>query len=190
MNKSWVSTALTCMGSIGVVATAVMASKTTPKAIRLLKEAEDDKGEKLTKIEMVKTVVPVYAPTIAIGISTIACIFGANIMSKHQQASIASAYALLDNSYREYRNKVEELYGDDADERVKIELAKEEYEDIKDDLSGEKQLFFDFSTLQYFESTMDDVIQKATLEDGVECYIISTPFGCSVADSRLLQTLL
>ena len=190
MNKSWASTVLTCVGAIGVVATAVVTAKATPKAIAMLKKAEEEKGEELTKLEIVKTAAPAYIPAILIGTSTIACVFGANILNKQHQASLASAYALLDNSYREYRKKVDELYGEDTDDRVLVELAKEEYEDIKDSVSGEKQLFFDYSTLRYFEASMDDVIQKATMADGVECYIISTPFGTDDADSRFLQSLL
>lgn len=190
MNKAWVSTALTCIGVVGVVGTAIATGKSTPKAKELLRRAEEDKGRELTRLEIVKAAAPAYIPTIIIGASTIACIVGSNILNKRQQASLASAYALLDNSYKEYRRKVSELYGEDADEQVKVELAKDEYEDIKETISGEKELFFDFSTMQYFESTMDEVIQKATMADGMECYIISTPFGCSAADSRFLQSLL
>lgn len=190
MNKSWMSTALTCIGAAGVIATAIVTAKETPKVLTILKEAEKDKGEELTKFEIVKLAAPAYIPAIMIGASTIACIFGANTLNKHHQASLASAYALLDNSYREYRKKVEELYGEDTDNRVLVELAKDEYEDIKESVTGEKQLFFDYATLRYFEASMDDVIQKATMEDGVECYIISTPFGSDLADSHFLQSLL
>ena len=190
MNKSWISTALTCMGIVGVVGIARATGKSTPKAKELLRRAEEDKGEELTRLEIVKAAAPAYIPTIVIGVSTVACIVGVNVLNKRQQASLASAYALLDNSYKEYRRKVSELYGKDADEQVKVELAKEEYEDIKESVSGEKELFFDFASMTYFESTMDEVIQKATMADGMECYIISTPFGCSAAESRFLQTLL
>ena len=48
------STILTCLGGVGVVATSVMAVKETPKAIRLIEEAEKEKGEELTKCEKVK----------------------------------------------------------------------------------------------------------------------------------------
>jgi hypothetical protein len=89
-----------------------------------------------------------------------------------------SAYALLDNSYREYMKKVETLYGDEADAQIKEELAKENYEEgiIA---QNEEVLFFDFKTLQYFNARMDEVVQKVEIEDGesgIECYIINTPF--------------
>ena len=39
-------TILTCVGGIGVVATSVMAVKATPKALKLIEEAEREKGVK------------------------------------------------------------------------------------------------------------------------------------------------
>ena len=48
------STILTCIGGVGVVATTVMAVKATPKAIQLIKAAEDEKGEKLTRMETIQ----------------------------------------------------------------------------------------------------------------------------------------
>ena len=155
------STILTCVGGAGVVVTSVLAVKATPKAMRLLDAAEKEKGEELTKVEIVKTAAPAYIPAVIAGASTIACIFGANVLNKHQQASIMSAYALLDNSYKEYRGKVSELYGEDADDKVKAEIAKDKYEggylSPEDDGS---RLFYDSFSGRYFESTLDKV-QKA-----------------------------
>lgn len=152
------STILTCVGSVGVVVTSVMAVKATPKALELLEEAKQRKGEKLTKLEVVKTAGPVYIPAALVGVSTIACVFGANVLNKRHQAAITSAYALLDNSYKEYRNKVEELYGEDADDRVTEEIVKDKYdnEDLK--VSDDKQLFYDEFSERYFEATMEKVL--------------------------------
>ena len=169
------STILTCVGAIGVVATAVMAVKATPKAIKLLEEAREEKGEELTKLEKIDVAGPVYIPTILIGASTVACIFGANILNKRAQATLMSAYALLDNSYKEYVKKAEELYGEEADAQIKEELARENYEEGIV-VPREEELFFDFKTLQYFHASMDEVVQKVTMDDGLECYIINAPF--------------
>ena len=46
-------TILTVVASIGVIATTITAVQATPKAIKLLKEAELEKGENLTKLEIV-----------------------------------------------------------------------------------------------------------------------------------------
>lgn len=180
--QTWTSNLLTCLGAAGVIGTAVLTAKATPKALRLLEEAKEEKGEDLTKLETVKLAGPAYIPAIAVGASTIACIFGANMLNRHMQASLMSAYALLENSYNRYRTKVLEMYGDEADESVKEAIAREVCEEIDEPLSEDKQLFLDFKTLRYFESTMSDVIQKVTTEDGLECYIVSTPFDTACPD--------
>ena len=153
------STILTCIGGAGVIATAVTAVKATPKAIKLLDKAKEEKGEELTKFEIVKTVGPAYIPSILIGASTLACIFGANILNKHQQAALMSAYALLDNSYKDYKKKVGELYGEDADLNVRKELAKDKYDELDIEVEDNKLLFYDEYSQRYFEATMEDVIK-------------------------------
>lgn len=151
------STILTYVGGAGVIVTAVMAVKATPKAIRLCEQAEEAKGERLTKFETIKTAGPVYIPTILTGSATIACIFGANVLNKRKQAALMSAYALLDSSYKEYKEKVNELYGDEAQTKVKEEIAKDHYNEEDIDLEDGKELFFDEFSGRYFESTIYDV---------------------------------
>lgn len=172
MNKS---TILTVVSVAGVVATSILAAKGATKASMLLRKAKEEKGDELTKAEIFKTAAPAYIPAAIAGASTIVCIFGINILNRKTQASLASAYALLDSSYKEYRNKVNELYGEDADQRVKNEIAND-HRDEEELIPEGEQLFYDFNSMQYFTSTIDEVLQKTTLDDGMECYIISTPF--------------
>lgn len=146
-------TILTFLGAAGVVATSIAAAKATPKAMALLEKTKEEKGEELTKLEMVKVAGPAYIPAIAIGASTIACIFGANALNKKTQASIMSAYALLDTSYKQYKSKVKELYGENSDRNVKKEIAKDKFKNNDIHINNEKILFFDFYSLRYFEST-------------------------------------
>lgn len=156
------ATILTCVGAVGVVATAVTAVKATPKAVRLIEEAEEEKGGELTKLEIVKAAGPVYIPSILLGVSTLACIFGANVLNKHQQASLSGAYMLLDNSYKEYKAKVEELYGADADRDVQTAIARDRYEDEDFDIldfGDGKELFYDEFSKRYFEAKPEDVIK-------------------------------
>lgn len=182
VKHSHVSTLLTCIGAVGVIVTSVMAAKATPKATKLLEASEEEKGEKLTKMEMIKIAGPAYIPAAVVGVSTIACIFGANILTKHSQASLASAYALLDRSYKEYRNKVNDLYGEEADDEVRTKVANdyyEEYEDcdeiVIDEEDDDMKLFFDYNTLQMFRAPMSKVITKSVMDGGTECYIITSP---------------
>lgn len=158
MNRN-ASTILTCMGGIGTVATAVMAVRVTPKALDLLEKAEEKKGEALTKIEKVKVAAPVYVPSVLVGVSTLACIFGANVMGKRQQASMISAYALLENSYKEHKKKVEELYGTEGADRVRDEIAKDKYQESEITVAPDKHLFYDEFSGRYFESTTENVLR-------------------------------
>ena len=166
------STILTCLGGAGVVVTSVLAVKATPKALKLLETAKEKKGEKLTSFEIIRTVGPIYIPAVLMGVSTIACIFGANILSKRNQAALMSAYALLDNSYKEYKKKVIELYGEEADLEIKTNIAKDKYEETDIEVKDDKKLFFDFYSSRYFEST-DEIVRKAEYDLNRELSIMS-----------------
>lgn len=184
------STILTCVGGAGVVATSVMAVKATPKALVLLEEAKEEKGEELTKLEVVNVAGPAYIPAVLVGASTIACIFGANVLNKRKQASLMSAYALLDSSYKEYKNKIEQVYGEGANTHIQEEIAKDKYEESDVTIAEDKQLFYDEFSGRYFESTLAEVLQaeyainkqiaewgSAYLNDYYELLGIQTDYG-------------
>lgn len=156
------STILTCVGGVGVIATSVMAVKATPKAMRLLEEAKQEKGENLTKLEAIKVAGPAYIPSVLIGASTIACIFGANALNKQQQAALVSAYALLDNSYKDYKKKVEELYGENANSDIANAIAKDKH-DGSEELDDDKELFYDSFSGRYFRANKN-VITNAEFQ--------------------------
>lgn len=157
--KKHSSKILTVVGAAGVVATSVMAVKATPKAMLLLEEAEKEKGDELTVVETVKAAWKPYIPATITGISTIACIFGINYLSTRNQASLMSAYALLDRSYKEYREKVTELYGEDSVINVKQEIVKTKFYNSTDDfeLEDDEELFFDYEGVRWFKSTVEKV---------------------------------
>lgn len=166
------ATILTCIGGVGLVATAVTAVKATPKALIKLDEAKKEKGEPLTKLEIVKTVGPVYIPAVVIGIGTLVCMFGANVMNKKQQASLVSAYAVIDSSYKEYQKKLKELYGEEAHQEIVDAIASEKSKNVGvrtagfvsqnklyvDDQCGDTRLFYIDCEQRFFETTLEQVI--------------------------------
>lgn len=152
------STILTCVGGAGVIATSIMAVKATPKAIHHLELAKEEKGEELTVTETVLVAGRFYIPSVLVGASTIACIFGANALNKRQQASLMSAYALLNSSYTDYKNKVKEMLGEEGHAEVRNAIAKDKYEESDISVSADKELFYDEFVGEYFESTMIDVL--------------------------------
>lgn len=163
---------LTYIGGAGVIATGIMAAKATPKAISLLEEAKEEKGEELTKIEKIKTAGRVYIPTVITGAATMACIFGASILSEKHQASLMSAYALLDNSYKSYKSKLIELYGVDTHQNIVDAIAIEEASEVNINASylvnscdlstveetSEPVLFYDEYSNRYFEASIEQVL--------------------------------
>lgn len=154
--KKHSSTILTVVGAGGVVATTVLAVKATPKALQLIENAKLEKGGELTRTETVKVAWKPYIPAAITGFSTIACIFGANYLNTKNQASLMSAYALLDNAYKEYRNKVGEVY-EDAKVNIEHALVKAKYDSLA--VHEGKTLFYDHQGMRFFESTLDEVFQ-------------------------------
>lgn len=158
------ATILTCVGAAGVIATTVTAVKATPKALQLLEQAKKEKGEDLTKLETVKIAGPAYVPSIVLGASTIACIFGANLLNHRSQASLMSAYALVDSSYKDYRSKVDELYGDEAGSEIRAGIAKDKYNENPVELHDDNnRLFYDAYSSRYFEAD-PTTVQRAEYE--------------------------
>jgi hypothetical protein len=167
------STILTCLGGVGVIATSVAAVKATPKALRQLDEAEKVKGEELTRVEKIKIAGPAYVPSILLGAGTLTCIFGANVMSTRQQAALVSAYTLVDSSFKEYKQKLKELYGEETHNNVVDAIAVEKIDrdwgvsgsyfgescDLaNEEACGDPVLFYEENSGRYFESTIEQVL--------------------------------
>lgn len=181
--KKNTSTILTCLGAGGVVATVALAIKATPKALDKIQCAQVDKGEeilhklregaleksdagyilpKLTAIETLQACWKEYLPTVAVGTGSLICIFGANVLSRRQQASLASAYAALESAYQGYRRKVCSILGPDTDAMIE-KAVEQEKQDIEDDLPpwDEVQTFYlsCCGKAAFFERTMEEVVQ-------------------------------
>lgn len=159
---------LTGLGVVGVASTAIMAAKATPKALDILAEKEEYKkehyyGESLTRFEKVLAVIPPYLPAILMGTATTACILGANHINHIKQANLLAAYTCLDASFKEYRNKVKDIYGEEGEKRVVEELEKERYISEQYGDPSEKRLFYDEFSKRYFEMSIFEIL-KATYD--------------------------
>ena len=170
MKKKHISLILTCLGSAGVIATAIVTGRATIKAMHILEEAEGNC--KLSKTEKFKIVAPTYIPATILGVSTVACIFGANIFYQKYQASLMSAYALVKSSYNDYKSKLKELFGEVAHDKIVEELAIEKADGIYiradsyiksssltiDGKNAERRLFYDEYSKRYFEASVEQVL--------------------------------
>lgn len=159
--KKYSPLVLTTIGSAGVIITSVLTAKATIKAKELIENTEEDIGYKLCLKDDWKDIIKIawkpYIPAIISSVSTISCIYGAHFLNQKTQASIASAYALLSNSYKEYVEKSKDIYGEDAEDKIKEVIAKSKYQGVNKEIDGETRLFFDYQSMQYFESTFDEV---------------------------------
>lgn len=175
--KKFSPTVLSCAGAAGVVGTSVLAVKATPKALRKIRadsrNAHND-PDAYTKLEAIQSAWIYYIPSVVMGAATMICIFGANILNKHQQAAITSAYALLNDAYQDYKDKLKELYGEDAHRKIMEAIAVEKADDMYIASTGllggssldfaehdpeDNQLFYDSFSKRYFESSINRVIQ-------------------------------
>lgn len=179
--KKYSPVALSCIASVGVVVTAVVAVKATPKAVLKIhadsRKNHDGDPYAYTKKEAVVSAWKCYIPAVAIGASTIACIMGANALNRRQQAALTSAYALVQNSYKEYKDKLKELYGEETHNAIVDSIMSEKCKDISISATGgwydssldfgvdnsmEPEIvrtFYDSFSQRYFETTIEKVIQ-------------------------------
>lgn len=150
-------------GVIGMVASAVMACKATPKAVQILEESKEtidkineaaelaENGE-LTKeyskedhatdligeyartgIGLVKT----YAPAVIVGGLSIASILGGHNILRGRNLALAAAYATIDKSFKSYRDNVIDRFGEAVDRELKYNLKAEEVtEKVEDPETG------------------------------------------------------
>lgn len=170
-------TILSCFGAAGVVGTSVLAVKATPKALRKIRSDSKythNDPDAYTKLEAFQSAWFYYIPSVVMGAATIVCIFGANVLNKHQQAAITSAYALLNDAYQDYKNRLKELYGEDAHRKIVEAIAVEKANDVYIASTGlikgssldfdehnpdDNRLFYDTYSKRYFESSINLVLQ-------------------------------
>ncbi len=149
---------LTGLGVVGVFSTAVMAAKNTPKALEILEEKDNYKVEKygyhLTRFEKALAMAPAYIPAILMGTATAGCILGANHVNKQNQAALVAAYTYLHSEYDCYKRKVKEIFGEEAEKKVREELEKDIYLHETYGSVDEKRLFYDEYSKRYFEMSI------------------------------------
>lgn len=162
------STILTVIGSTGVILTSILSIKATPKALKIVEEVKKEKDEeKLSIVETVKVAWKPYIPAIISGATTISCIVGSNYINKKTQESLLSAYLLLDN----YRKR---CHMKSVDRSIENRVIASKY-DKNTKLDASKELFFDYQSMRYFQSTFDEletvksILNDRLINDGFVC---------------------
>ena len=157
---------LVVAGVVGVVASAVLACKATTKANDILVETKEDiekihkvsemaENNELTEqyteedakkdlaIVYVKTglkFVKLYAPAVALGVLSITSILASNNILRKRNVAIAAAYATVDKSFKEYRGRVVERFGEAVDKELKYNIKAQKVEKtVVDEETGKKK---------------------------------------------------
>lgn len=176
---------LSSLAAAGVVATAALAVRATPAAMKKLSDAkalktvrEPANAEKpmneldeveLTRVEMTKAVWREYLPAGISGVATVACIFGAHQIGIRRAASLLSAYQLVDSAFSQYKDVVLEQLGKNKELKVREEVQSRELNANPVSSSqvivvaGGDQLCYDSLTGRYFKSDVES-IRGAELE--------------------------
>lgn len=144
---------LTGASVVGVVATGICSGKATLKA-----KEKMDNMENPTIKEKVKIVIPIYAPTIVVGGTTIACILGAHHVSIEKCAAIASTCVMANNQIKEHDDRTTSLLtantvnGNKTEGKQNIIFANDESITCEDLVIGKK-----------FKSNMTQLQQAAAM---------------------------
>lgn len=154
---------LTGVGVAGMITTTVLAVKATPKAIRLLDEAKDEKGDELTVVETVKAAWKPYIPAVVTGVASVSCIIGASRINAKRNAALATAYTISERALVRYRDKVIETIGEKKEKEIKEKIAQDEID--KNPVSNNQvyitskgnTLCMDFISGRYFMSDIDTI---------------------------------
>lgn len=160
---------LTTVGVTGMVASTVLAVKATPKALELINEAELEKGEELTRKEVVKVTWKPYMPAVGTAVFSIACIIGAHSIHAKRGAALAAAYKISQSALHEFKNKAIEVVGEKKVKEIKDEISKEQVREKPTNKSeviitekGE-HLCFEPVSGRYFKSSVSK-IKEAVVE--------------------------
>ena len=184
-NSGKILTGLSCMGVIG---TTIVAIRQDRKAQQAINSIETDRlvnhGDirsiaktdwEMDRREKYKIYFKYHLPTALVGLGTITCIVGTGYVSQQAQASLLSAYGLLNESYTDYRRKNIELYGVDNHKKILESIAVEQSKGVDlhsigafhcSDLRASalsndypRELFYDEFSRRFFESTLPAVIE-------------------------------
>lgn len=150
------------VGVTGAVASTVMACRATLKVNDVMDEAKSnlDKihevasnpdmkekysekdAKKDTTIVYVQTIwklVKLYGPAIGLGALSIGCILKSHTILKKRNAALAAAYATIDKSFKEYRSRVIEKFGEEVDKEMKYGIKAVEVKEKVTDENGKEK---------------------------------------------------
>lgn len=151
------------VGVVGVVTSTVMACKATLKVNEILEEnkknveaihhcAEDQElieSGRYTEKDVKKDLtiayaqtgvklVKLYGPAVAVGGLSIASILASYKILNARNVAISAAYTVVDKSFKDYRNRVKERFGEKVDRELKYNIKAKTIETLEVNENGEE----------------------------------------------------
>lgn len=148
---------LVVAGIAGTVVSAVLACKATTKVAEILDETKGtldtihegmetgaingqeyttDDGKKDTVVVYAQTgmkLAKLYGPAIILGTLSITSILASNNILRKRNVALGAAYVAIDKSFKEYRGRVIERFGEQVDTELKYGIKAKKFEEIEVD---------------------------------------------------------
>lgn len=149
---------LIVVGVVGTVVSAVIACKATTKVNKIIDDAKDDidkvhvatencvteAGETYSTEDSKKDLAIIYAqtgvklaklyaPAVILGTFSIASILASNNILRKRNVALGAAYAAIDKSFKDYRGRVIERFGEQVDTELKYGIKAKKFEEVEVD---------------------------------------------------------
>lgn len=148
---------LVVAGLAGTVVSAVLACKATTKVAEILDETKgtldtihegmetgaingqeytNEDGKKDTVVVYAQTgmkLAKLYGPAIILGTLSVTSILASNNILRKRNVALGAAYAAIDKSFKEYRGRVIERFGEQVDTELKYGIKAKKFEEIEVD---------------------------------------------------------
>ena len=148
---------LVVAGIAGTVVSAVLACKATTKVAEILDETKgtldtihegmetgaingqeytNEDGKKDTVVVYAQTgmkLAKLYGPAIILGTLSVTSILASNNILRKRNVALGAAYAVIDKSFKEYRGRVIERFGEQVDTELKYGIKAKKFEEIEVD---------------------------------------------------------
>ena len=151
-------------GITGVVTSAVMACKATTKVDAIVEESKksinmihegmeagnicdveytEEDAKKDLAIVYIQTGVKfakLYGPSVLLGLTSIGCILASNNIIHKRNVALSAAYTAIDRSFKGYRSRVIERFGESMDRELRYNIKTQEVkETVVDEETGKKK---------------------------------------------------
>lgn len=141
------------VGVIGTVTSAVMACKATLKLNDILDDCKETRNKikevadnpkyeneytpedvkKDITINYTQTAVKIaklYAPAVILGSASLGCLLASNDILRKRNAALSAAYMTVDKSFKEYRGRVAERFGEEVEKEIRYNIKAQEIETV------------------------------------------------------------